>query len=598
VTEPGGAEVTRLNELLTRQRQELDRMRSEAATRSLVDLARGMLMEQLGCSPAEAGRQLARLASESGDSVAELAAQITHQPPGVARPADGDQADRHRAFWIFGLMDGLLDGFLFVRALTGDSGEVTDFRIDHVSADFRDPVGRGRADLTGRRLLEMYPDAALAGGLLDRCVTALETGEPQHVAGDLVAAQTGGIPATPAPAVRIARLYDGVAIAWRGADDADRLATLLQHAEWLGRIGSWEENLRTGEVHWTAPTFALFGQEPGDPVPIADLHSRVPADDVPAVQGFRDALLAERRESAAVFRVVRSDDGSVRQMRAYAEPVIDPGGTVIAVRGAYQDVSADYHTRLAFAAAREQLADTEERAEEEHRLAIRLQQAITPRSSEPVAAAGLDVAARYRSAGPGNLVSGDWYDTVLLPSKEVLVAVGDIAGHGLDAVTGMVAVRNGLRGLSVTGAGPATLLGWLNLTACHFSDGTIGTAVCGLYDPVGRSLRWARAGHLPPILVHDGRARALPLPQGLILGADPDACYTEITTPLQLGDTLLLFTDGLIERRDQPIDDALDSLLQIAGRPVADIGSYADYVVAEAASNTDDDACLVVVHVR
>jgi serine phosphatase RsbU (regulator of sigma subunit) len=598
VTEPGGAEVTRLNELLTRQRQELDRMRSEAATRSLVDLARGMLMEQLGCSPAEAGRQLARLASESGDSVAELAAQIAHRPPGVARPADGDQADRHRAFWIFGLMGGLLDGFLFVRALTGDSGEVTDFRIDHVSADFRDPVGRGRADLTGRRLLEMYPDAALAGGLLDRCVTALETGEPQHVAGDLVAAQTGGIPATPAPAVRIARLYDGVAIAWRGADDADRLATLLQHAEWLGRIGSWEENLRTGEVHWTAPTFALFGQEPGDPVPIADLHSRVPADDVPAVQGFRDALLAERRESAAVFRVVRSDDGSVRQMRAYAEPVIDPGGTVIAVRGAYQDVSADYHTRLAFAAAREQLADTEERAEEEHRLAIRLQQAITPRSSEPVAAAGLDVAARYRSAGPGNLVSGDWYDTVLLPSKEVLVAVGDIAGHGLDAVTGMVAVRNGLRGLSVTGAGPATLLGWLNLTACHFSDGTIGTAVCGLYDPVGRSLRWARAGHLPPILVHDGRARALPLPQGLILGADPDACYTEITTPLQLGDTLLLFTDGLIERRDQPIDDALDSLLQIAGRPVADIGSYADYVVAEAASNTDDDACLVVVHVR
>ena len=598
MTEPGGAEVTRLNELLTRQRQELDRMRSEAATRSLVDLARGMLMEQLGCSPAEAGRQLARLASESGDSVAELAAQITHQPPGVARPAGGDQADRHRAFWIFGLMDGLLDGFLFVRALTGDSGEVTDFRIDHVSADFRDPVGRGRADLTGRRLLEMYPDAALAGGLLDRCVTALETGEPQHVAGDLVAAQTGGIPATPAPAVRIARLYDGVAIAWRGADDADRLATLLQHAEWLGRIGSWEENLQTGEVHWTAPTFALFGQEPGDPVPIADLHSRVPADDVPAVQGFRDALLAERRESAAVFRVVRSDDGSVRQMRAYAEPVIDPGGTVIAVRGAYQDVSADYHTRLAFAAAREQLADTEERAEEEHRLAIRLQQAITPRSSEPVAAAGLDVAARYRSAGPGNLVSGDWYDTVLLPSKEVLVAVGDIAGHGLDAVTGMVAVRNGLRGLSVTGAGPATLLGWLNLMACHFSDATIGTAVCGLYDPVGRSLRWARAGHLPPILVHDGRARALPLPQGLILGADPDACYTEITTPLQLGDTLLLFTDGLIERRDQPIDDALDSLLQIAGRPVADIGSYADYVVAEAASNTDDDACLVVVHVR
>ncbi len=82
-------------------------------------------------------------------------------------------------------------------------------------------------------------------------------------------------------------------------------------------------------------------------------------------------------------------------------------------------------------------------------------------------AAGLDVTARYRPAGPGSLVSGDWYDTVLLPSKEVLVVVGDIVGHGLDAVTGMVAMRNGLRGLSITGAGPATLLGWLNGAACQ-----------------------------------------------------------------------------------------------------------------------------------
>ena len=69
------------------------------------------------------------------------------------------------------------------------------------------------------------------------------------------------------------------------------------------------------------------------------------------------------------------------------------------------------------------------------------------------------------------------------------MVVGDIAGHGLDAVTGIVALRNGLRGLSVTGAGPATLLGWLNSAACHLTDGIIGTAVCGLYDPVGRSLR-------------------------------------------------------------------------------------------------------------
>ncbi len=762
MTGPSGPDVARLEALIARQRRDLDRMRSGATARSVIDVATGILMEQLHCSPAEARRQLARLAEESGDTVAELAAQVAGRPPeeaagaapdpagrrlslawaaaeaaadgaavaaalfdevlapagavavalwliepdgglelagqagfgereagrwrrlhpdmralpqevasnGVetwwpAGPPEGDdrplmgswpggarvglplrdsgtalgsivicwpeplasfpaplrrqlaaladlaaqalatripgsdQAARHRASWVFGLMDGLLEAFLFALAVRDDSGEVTDFRIDHASARFRDPAGRGAAELTGRQLLELYPAAAPAGGLFDSCVTALVTGEPQYVPGEMVAAQTGSVATTPAPAVRIARLYDGVAIAWRGADDADRLAALLQHAQRLGRIGSWEENMRTGEVHWSEPTFALFGQVSGEPVSIADLHSRVPADDVPVVQGFRDTLLADGKESAAAFRLVRPDDGSVRQIRAYAEPVIDPAGAVIAIRGAYQDVSADYHTRVAFAAAREQLADTEERAAEEHRLALRLQQAITPRSAEPVAAAGLDVAARYRPSGPGNLVSGDWYDTALLPSKEVLVVVGDIAGHGLDAVTGMVTMRNGLRGLSITGAGPATLLGWLNGAACHFSDGIIGTAVCGLYDPASRSLRWARAGHLPPILIRDGQARALALPQGLLLGADPDASYTEVTTPLQLGDILMLFTDGLIERRDQPIDDALDALLQVASRPVGgDIASFADYVVAEASSNTEDDACLVAIRVR
>jgi serine phosphatase RsbU (regulator of sigma subunit)/PAS domain-containing protein len=768
VAEPSGSDVARLNALITRQRRELDRIRAEAPARSVMDVATGILMEQLHCTPVEAQRQLARLAREAGDTVAGLAAQIARQPPAAATPdpaeqavadpgerglslawaaaeaapdgsavaaalldevlapagaaavalwliepdgglelagqagfgqreagrwrrihpdmpalprdaardgletwwpagppdgddrplmgswpggaraalplrdsgallgsmvvcwpepmadfpvplrrqlaalADlaahalvaqvpggGDPATRHRASWVFGLMDGLLEAFLFAYTVRDDRGEVTDFCVDHLSPGFRDPAGRGAADLIGRRLLELYPAAALAGGLFDSCVTALATGEPQHVDGELVAAQTGDRSSAHALAVRIARLYDGVAIAWRAVDDADRLAALLQHAQRLGRTGSWEENLRTGEVHWTEPTFALFGQEPGAPVPIADLHAHVPADDVPVIQGFRNALLAERRESAAAFRVVRPDDGSVRQIRAYAEPVVDPAGAVIAVRGAYQDLSADYHTQVAFAAAREQLADTEERAAEEHRLAMRLQQAITPRSAEPVAAAGLDVAARYRPSGPGKLVSGDWYDTVPLPTKDVLVVVGDIAGHGLDAVTGMVTMRNGLRGLAITGAGPATLLGWLNGAACHFSDGIVGTVVCGLYEPASRSLRWARAGHLPPILVRDGRACSLAPPPGLLLGAAPEASYTEVTTPLQPGDILLLYTDGLIERRDQLIDDSLDALLQIATRAGGDdIARFADYVVAEASSNTDDDACLVAVRVR
>jgi serine phosphatase RsbU (regulator of sigma subunit) len=763
VTAVNGDDFARLSGLITRQRQELDQTRSEAAARSVVDLARGMLMERLGCTAAEAQAQLTHLSAESGTSVPELAAQIAGQmppasqeaPSGAAEPgmhrvalagaametssdgagiaaalleealapagavavalwltepdgglvlageagfgardasrwrrihpdmrslaqratrdglelwwpagrpagengipligrwpagaravlplrsagvilgaleicwpepgeipaplrrqisalADvcvqalgarlplGDLTADHRASWAVGLLDGLLESVLVAHALRDDDGHLVDFRIGHLSEGFRDPAGRKPADLAGRPLLEVYPAVALPGGLYDRAAAVLLTGEPQHLSAEVISMPLHQVAVAPVMEVRIVPFFDGVVIAWRRADEVERLAALLQHAQRLGHIGGWEENLLTGDVHWTEPTFALFGQPPGDPVPVADLHTRVPADDIAGVERFRGTLLTEKKAAAAVFRIIRSDDQSVRQMRVFAEPVTDPAGILVAVRGAYQDVSADYHTRVAFAATRDQLADTEERAEEEHRLALRLQQAITPRSAHPVDVAGLEVAARYRPAGPGNLVSGDWYDTVRLPGQEVLLAVGDIAGHGIDAVTGMVALRNCLRGLAITGAGPAALLGWLNAVACQLTDGIIGTAVCGLYDPARRTLRWARAGHLPPVLVRDNVARELSLPEGVMLGADPDACYEEVTTSLRPGDALLLFTDGLIERRHESIDDSMDTLLRLASRPVSSITHYADYLLSHAPSDTGDDACLVTVRV-
>jgi serine phosphatase RsbU (regulator of sigma subunit) len=790
-TAPAGGEFRRLSALIARQRRELDAMRAQAASRSVIDLARGMLMAQLGCSPAQAREQLARLSADSNTSVADLAAQIAGQPPagpapltatgeeaggpaaepeadiaadiaaalaaggenaaenagtalaGVAaevahdgdeiaaalleealapmgavavalwlaepdgglelageagfgpreasrwrrihpdmgtaaqqaahrgldfwwpagspdgetapaigrwpggaravlplrgaaaalgaieicwpdaieefsdslrrllasladvsaqtlgvRVQRGDAAADRRASWAFGLLDSLPGSALFAEPVRDGCGTVTDLRIRYLSEEFSDPAGRSRAELAGRPLLEVYPAAALPGGLFDRAAEVLATGEPQSVAGAVISTPVGDGLAAPVLEVRITPLYDGAVIAWRHADEVERLTALLQQAQRLGRIGGWEENLLTGDVLWTEATFALFGQSPGVPVPIAELHAHVPVEDVAAVHGFREAVLKENREAAAAFRVIRTDDLSIRQMRAFAEPVTDPAGTLVAVRGAYQDVSADYHTQVAFAATRDQLADTEERAEEERRLALRLQRAITPRTAAPVPTPGLDVAARYRPAGPGSLVSGDWYDTVPLPGGEIFLAVGDIAGHGIDAVTGMVALRNCLRGLAITGAGPADLLDWLNKIAFHLTDGIIGTAVCGLFDPRTRLLRWARAGHLPPVLVRDGTASTLPLPEGVLLGADPGARFCEATLELRPDDALVLFTDGLIERHDEPIDDSLDALLALSAAPAPDIHGFADHLLSQARSDTSDDACLLAVRVR
>jgi hypothetical protein len=418
----------------------------------------------------------------------------------------------------------------------------------------------------------------------------LTSGEPRHV--PALPLTVGGL-----VEARIARLFDGVVIAWQDTGEADRLAALLEQAQWLGQAGGWEENPLTGRVHWAAATFALFGLPPGHPVRLVDLHTRVPAEDAPAVEAFRDRLVRQHEPTSAAFRIIRADDASIRQLRAVAQPVTGPGGELIAVRGAYQDVSDRYHTQAAFTATRERLAGTEQRAREEHQLALRLQQAITPQAARPTGVSGIDVAARYRPAGDQHLVGGDWYDTVPLPGKTVLLAVGDVAGHGIDAVTGMVALRNYLRGLAVTGAGPAALLTWLNSAAFHLDDVT-ATVVCGIYDPAVRTLRWARAGHLPPLLIRDGTARPLPPPDGILLGADPDASYQEATVTLQLGDAVVLFTDGLIERRGQALDDALAHLARLASRPVVGIGEFADWLLASAPSDTGDDTCLVAVAIR
>ncbi|HEY2520183.1 MAG TPA: SpoIIE family protein phosphatase [Streptosporangiaceae bacterium] len=520
------------------------------------------------------------------------------------RVARGELAPARSRPALRGLLDGLLDTMLVASAVRDPGGTVTDFRIDHVSRDFLDPAGRRPVDVTGRTLVEAYPMTAWPGGVLDLAVRALATGEAQFLAGPLTTAPAGEVTGAITD-VRIARFFDGVVIAWRMAIEADRLAAVLGQIQRLGRIGAWTENLLTGRADWTEAAFGLFGlpARARTAIPLAELHSYVTGADVPAVREFRDTLVRVGLPASTTFRIVRADDGSVRQVRVFAEPVLGPAGTAESVRGAFQDITAEYQTRVVLAATRDQLADSEHRAEEEHLLAVRLQRAILPPTVPPVEAAGIEVAVRYRPAGPGHLVGGDWYDTLLLPSKDVLLVVGDIAGHGIDAVTGMVAARNCLRGLAITGAGPGALLAYLNSAICHLIDGVVGTVVCGLYQPGDRMLRWARAGHLPPVVIHDGQATSLPLPQGVLLGSDPDARYEEFTTPLAIGDMMLLFTDGMIERRDTPITDALDQFAHRAAQPYQagpqpSAARLADHVLAHAASDTGDDACLVTVRIR
>jgi Stage II sporulation protein E (SpoIIE) len=517
-----------------------------------------------------------------------LALRLAYGPVGSTAPSPA----------VFLGLDQITESALLVRPLRDAGGTVTDFSMVHMSPGYVDPAGRPASALAGLTLLEAYPSSVAGDGLFAMAERVLRSGRAEHVPGVVTAALAGDSDAVRVAGLHAVPFFAGVLFAWRAAGEAERHADLLGHAQRLARIGGWEEDLVTGAVRWTQSTFALFGLDPAHavPIPTTSLHSFVIAADRAPVRRFRQVLLDGREPAVAVFRIVRPGDETVRQIRIFAEPVL-AGDDVVGLRGAFQDVSAHYHTQVALAATQDQLADSEQRAEQEQQLALRLQRAIMPEDEQPVAAAGVDVAVRYRPAEQGRLVAGDWYDALLLPDKELLLVVGDITGHGMDAVTGMIAARNALRGLAATGAGPGDLLRYLNYASCHLTEGIAGTVICGRYDPEARVLRWARAGHLPPVLVRDGAAEMLPLPAGVLLGLDPDAEYEEAILDMRSGDALLLFTDGLIERRADSITDALREFTAAAVPAGPDAASHADRVLRGALSDTGDDACLVAIRI-
>ncbi|MET9634540.1 SpoIIE family protein phosphatase [Lentzea sp. NPDC006480] len=494
------------------------------------------------------------------------------------------------------LADGLLDPALVLGPEVSPDGALTDFRVHHVNDRFVDIAGRPRLAVAGKLLLEAYPLAAAEGDLFDKIEHVHATGEPFRAARIRLAALVDEVPLTVTASVSITRHGALVLVVWRVQDEAARLANLLQHAQRLGRIGGFEEEPRTGTVIWNSQLYALYGLPPGtDPIPLSAITTHAHSDDVPALNGFLRNVLHHHRPASAAFRLQRAD-GMTRHVRVVAEPVLDSQGTLVSIHGAYQDVSAQHWTEVALSATQDQLAITAQEAAERNRLTLQLQQVIMPPTHPTIDAFGLHIAVRYRPAAQEELVGGDWYDAVVLPTKQVLVAVGDITGHGIKGATGMVVLRNALRGLATTGAGPAQVLTWLNLVAHHLTDNIIATAICGLYDPNTRVLRWARAGHLPPVLIRDGRGELLPMLPGLLLGAVAEASYVEGEVLLEPGDTLLLYTDGLIERRDVPLDECLDRLCAAVTGPPLELEDLLDHLLDSSESNTDDDTCIVGVH--
>jgi len=237
-----------------------------------------------------------------------------------------------------------------------------------------------------------------------------------------------------------------------------------------------------------------------------------------------------------------------------------------------------------------------ELAQERH-IALELQRAILPLHEEPFDLPGLRTVARYLPASRASRVGGDWYITAEMPDGTVLLALGDVGGHGLAAAAGMARLRGALAGLAFTGESPDRLVGWLNDLVWHVGLEHTASVIVGFFEPGSRVLTWAQAGHPPPVLARGGLALALDAPHGILLGAGRER-YELATSPLRPGDLLLLYSDGLVERRDRGIDDSVASLISAVRGSLDPEQMISAALGALGSAQTDDDTCLVALAVR
>src|SRR3712207_3446303 len=220
--------------------------------------------------------------------------------------------------------------------------------------------------------------------------------------------------------------------------------------------------------------------------------------------------------------------------------------------------------------------------------------------TEPPRLEDLELAVRYVPAAEQAQVGGDWYDAFRVADGTTMLVIGDVTGHDRHAAAAMAQVRNVLRGVAHSQPeSPARVLAALDRALGDLAVGTLATAVLARVEHTADEhvLRWSNAGHPPPVLLAaDGSVVLLEREPNRLLGVDPGAPRVEHSAPMPPGATLLLYTDGLIERRGATLDAGLAWLLDaVSGMQGLSLEELCDRLLAVLPSALDDDVALLAV---
>ena len=371
-----------------------------------------------------------------------------------------------------------------------------------------------------------------------------------------------------------------------GGADALCLGVISQEGRrltWITTVGYAEEICeKFSDLPMDVPAPATDAARSGLPVIIrtpAEYEQRYPGPDSPAVVAHGSSWLAWP------LCVGGASVGAIGLMWRHPQQ-FEPGQLTFVA--AVADLVAQAQVRARVYA-------------DEHALAAVLQRAVMPTTAAVIP--GLEIGASYRPSGATQQIGGDWYDAMALPGKRAYLAVGDVVGHGMTAAEDMTQLRNAARTLAIVGHQPASILEELSRVTDWATSGKFATAAAAIVEPDVSQVTYATAGH-PPILIRRAKTGTVEIPPStegpaLCLPSDRDCPqYTQGQTGFDVGDIMLMYTDGLIERRGEDLTEGIARVAERlqAWQPGAPLSSLCDELIASLGGEPQfDDICVLAV---
>jgi len=597
----------------------VQRERIEIAQRGALRLLR-LVNALLDLSKIEAGRavpvavpiDLARLAREGAAtfqsaidrSGLELVVDVPAQETVIE--ADAGMVEKVLLNLLSNAYKFTLEGRIELRLRVGETAvlEVSDTgvgipadELPHLFDRFHRVAGaRGRSyEGSGIGLALAHDLVTLHGGEIS--VTSTE-GEGSTFRVELPLEQPGARPAPHPPGDDNGAQRDGFASEAEHWGEGERTIVLPQRHEGAPEVLVVDDNadLRRYLSRLLEPEYVVRTAVDGADA-LAQIDERPPdlvLTDVmmPRLDGF--ALLAKLRENPRTGRL----PVIVLSARAGEEATVeglDAGADDYLVKPfSGPELLARVKANLEVTRLRDSLASGERaRAREMEDVALTLQRSLLPRALPDVL--GTELCGRYVPAGEALEIGGDFYDATALGDGRLVVTIGDVAGHGVLAAAVMGQVRQAVRAYAFEGHTPAGLMDRLDLLVSD-SGLAMTTCLCGILDPASGLLRFANAGHPPPLVRRtDGTVERVTEGLSHPLGVTMAHRHTEAEVQLELGEALLLYTDGLVERRGEVIDVGIDRLADRLAVGFTSAEEACERIVEELAQNLADDAALLAV---